>query len=178
MGELVHKLTEAGQLENLDEKTKDDFARYIGWLINNDVTDAVKPNTKAATTAQRMAKRIIYSEASKRRTLKKINGDEYVKWTDLIPLDYDIFIPTDSGLVSTANSLPDNIINIAMDNLSELVGVPLKDIAQSLQTGGNKQMWVLHKDLIKALNDLGKKKEQSAFGKIARRIMKREYLLH
>ena len=170
--ELIVELMQAGQIENLDEETKNELARYIGWLLNNgDDTKRITPKMKVETPVQRMAKRIIFSEASQRRKLRKLNGNEYVKWTDLIPNDYDIFIPTDSGLVSTANSLPDNIINIAMDNLSEIVGVPIKDIAQSLQAGGNKQMWVLHKDLIKALNDLGKVKQKGTFGKVATKIM-------
>ena len=160
--DFIAKFTEAGQLEKLDDDTRKQFTRYIGWL-------AGLPDKK--NKAVNNANKFLRGYAGKQRALKKILGNDYLAWQDLIPDDYDLWSPSDTRLIFSANPVPENILMIAQENLDELLGIPLKELGNAITTGGNKQLWCIPQKLADTLNKFGVKQPQGTFGKIMRKIM-------
>ena len=143
--EFVHNFAQAGSLERLDDFERELLPRYIGWLAGR------KRKSRARAAAQRFLK----GDTSKQAGLKKILGDKYVHWQDLIPDDYELWSPSDSRLVFSAKTVPENVLLLAQENLDELLGIPLSEIGQALNSGGNKQLWCIPAKLADTLNALG-----------------------
>ena len=169
--EFISKLVDAGQLERLMPEDRETFARYIGWLVNSKEIGTLTAKNEINTTAQKMAARILKSEAIKRAKLKKITGKDYVKWTDLIPNGLSIWSPTDTPLIFSASSVPEYAMQIAMGEIDNLLGIPLSEVGAALQTGGNKQLWVIPDELAEYLNKMGNKPALGRFGQINRMLM-------
>ena len=160
--EFISKFAEAGQLENLDEDMRKQLPRYVAWL-------AGIPDKK--NKAANAAKKFLRGYKSKQKGLKKILGDDYVDWKDLIPDDYTLWSPSDTRLIFSASTMPEIAVNIALENLDELLGIPLKDLGSFIAAGVDKQFWCIPEKLANTLNKFGVKQPQGKFGKIMRNIM-------
>ena len=160
--EFISKFAEAGQLENLDEDMRKQLPRYIGWLAG-----IPEKKNKAANAA----KRFLRSYKSKQKGLQKILGDDYVDWKDLIPDDYTLWSPSDTRLIFSASTMPEVAVNIALENLDELLGIPLKDLGSFIAAGVDKQFWCIPEKLADTLNRFGVKQPQGKLGKIMRTMM-------
>ena len=150
--QFVHALAQAGVLESLGDYERDLLPRYIGWLAG------LERKSRARATARRFLK----GDISKQSGLKSILGKKYVQWQDLIPDDYDLWSPSDSKLVFSANSVSENVLLLAQENLDELLGIPLSDIGKAMNSGGDKQLWCIPAKLADTLNSLGKSQPQGA----------------
>ena len=159
--EFVHNFAKAGSLERLDDFERELLPRYIGWLAGR------KRKSRARAAAQRFLK----GDTSKQAGLKKILGDKYIHWQDLIPDDYELWSPSDSRLVFSANTVPENVLLLAQENLDELLGIPLSEIGKALNSGGNKQLWCIPAKLADTLNALGKSQTQGMLARGMRKSM-------
>ncbi len=159
--ELIHSLVNAGTLERLNNNERQQLTRYIGWL------SGLERKSRARSTAQRFLR----GDFDKNAKLKKLLGENFVKWQDLIPDDYELWAPSDSRLVFSANTVPENVLLIAQENLDELLGVPLSELGNAINSGGNKQLWCIPSKLAETLNKLGKKQPQGLLAQAARKSM-------
>lgn len=159
--DFLGRFADAGQLENLDDDMLKQFTRYIGWLAS------LEQPSRARSTAQRF----IRGDISKQAGLKEILGSNYIQWQDLIPDDYELWSPSDSRLVFSANTVPENILMMAQENLDELLGVPISDLGKAMTSGGNKQLWCIPTKLADTLNSMGKKQPQGMLAQAMRKGM-------
>ena len=160
-GELIYTLAKAETLEKLTPKQRTLLSRYIGWLAG---VDSESPAVNAA-------KRFLRGDVGKQAGLKKILGDRYIKWQNLIPDDYELWSPSDSKLVFNASTVSENMLLLAQENIDELLGIPLSEIGKMLNAGGDKQLWCIPSKLAEALNSLGKKNTMGSFGKFNKKLM-------
>ena len=163
---FVSELATNNTLEDLNPEMRDRLKRYIGWLAGlGDVKG--KKNIRAVATARRFLR----GQVNKEHELKKMLGDKYVPWQDLIPDDYTLWSPSDSNLIFSAHTVPENIMLLAMENVDELLGIPLSELGKALNAGGNSQIWCIPEKLAAALNELGKKQTLGSFGQINKQLM-------
>lgn len=160
--QIAARMADAGQLEYLTREEQQQLSRYIGWLV------ALEAKTKARSAARTF----LSGEKSKNSELRKILGDEYLDWKELIPDDHTLWSPSDSRLVFSANNVPENILLLALENIDEMLGVPLSDLGRAITSGGNKQLWCIPTKLADALNNLGKSQPTGVLGKIMKPLMK------
>ena len=159
--ELAGRMADAGQLENLSREEQWKLSALIGWLSG----------LESKTEARTAARRFLAGAKGKYRALKKILGDNYLDWKDLIPDDYSLWCPSDSRLVFSANTVPENILKIAMESIDDMLGVPISDLGTALSSGGNKQLWCIPSKLADTLNTLGKSQPVGGFAKIMKSLM-------
>lgn len=159
--ELVSRMAEAGQLDNLFQEEQEILSRYIGWLSG----------LAESSSARKAAKTFLTGIKSRLSALKKTAGNDYVDWKDLIPEGYTIWSPTDSRLVFSASTLPEHLIKIAMENIDTLLEADASDIGKMIQAGGDKQLWVIPENLADALDNIGKSQPIGAFGQFMTKFM-------
>lgn len=159
--DLVSRMAEAGQLDNLSHEEHQKLSRYIGWLSD----------MPASTPARKAAKTFLTGIKSRIRAMKSILGGDYLDWQDLIPDDHTIWSPSDSRLVFSASTLPEYMLKIATDNIDALLGADASDIGKMISSGGDKQLWVIPTRLADALDNIGKSQPMGAFGQIMTKLM-------
>ncbi|MBQ6969796.1 MAG: hypothetical protein IJP85_05670, partial [Synergistaceae bacterium] len=158
--EIIYAMNTFGSLETLPTKYRNMFTRYIGWLAG--LNDKSRPSAAA--------QRFLRSDVNKRNALKNLLGEDFVTWQELIPDTHEIWSPVDSNLVFSANSVNENVLKIAEQNIDELLGIPLSELGQALNMGGDKQLWVIPSPLAKTLNNMGKKTPHGILAKAMRKI--------
>ena len=159
--ELAGRMADAGQLENLSREDQWKISALIGWL------SGLEGETEATETARYF----LSGTKGKYKALKHILGNDYLDWKDLIPEDHTLWSPSDSRLVFSANTVPENILRLAMEGIDEMLGVPISDLANALSSGGNKQLWCIPTKLAETLDILGKSQPAGGFAKIMKPLM-------
>ena len=159
--ELAGRMADAGQLERLSREEQQNLARYIGWLAT----------LKEKTKAQSAATSVLTAEKGKNAALRDILGDDYVDWKELIPEDYTLWTPSNSPLVFSAGSVPENVLKLAMASIDDMLGVPVSELGAAISSGGIQQLWCIPEKLASTLNELGKKQAEGALAPVMRPLM-------
>ena len=159
--ELAGRMADAGQLEKLSREEQQKLASYIGWLAG----------LPERSKARKYARNFLSGKKDKMSRLKRILGNDYVDWKDLIPDNHTLWSPSDSRLVFSASTVPEYMLKIAMENIDELLGVELSDLGRAVASGGDKQLWCIPEKLADALDNLGKSQPVGTFGRIMNSMM-------
>ncbi len=162
---VLGKFTDANSLDNLDKDTLKQFLNYINWLNG---IEQRREQSIATTKAHHIAQKFLRGHISKQKGLKDILGEKYIQWQKLIPDDYTLWSPSDSRIIFSANSVSENALLMAEENIDELLGLPISELGNIIASGGNKQFWCIPQKLADALNNIGKKQPQGMFANFLR----------
>ena len=105
---------------------------------------------------------------------KKFSQGEGIALSEIIPEGYETYNPAGSGLVKTANSAYENIIQQGIQEASDEYGVPLDEILSAEMIVNDEeifnQLWVIPTKIKNTLKEMAKKRNRSTIGVIAKGI--------
>lgn len=116
--------------------------------------EAKKRNEAAIAGDAALAAQIDGLKGTQRKAkIKELLGDKAVTWKSLIPEDYEIWQPRDGNVLFWAYSMPDQLVDNAIEGM-----VPVKGIHEALVQGGPRTEYALPKEIAATLNEFHKDK--------------------
>ena len=91
--------------------------------------------------------------------------------SDFVPDGYDIYNPAGSGLIFSANSVHENILNSVVNDISEQSGIPVdKLLSEFVDDDEFNQLMILPTQIVDTLKELSKKRGRGMLGTIGKEI--------
>jgi len=106
------------------------------------------------------ARTILKYTSLRRNFIKEVLGDKYVTWRDIIPKGYDIWQPREGNYLYIAYTIPEKIAEQLLTGLAETVNISAEQLNSLLVKGQPYEEFVLPDEVIMALDNLTKIKDE------------------
>lgn len=97
-------------------------------------------------------------------------GEEPKTWHDFIPDGYRAWQPKEGNIFHTAYSVPEKIVNAALDDILSKMEVGLSDLQKVLALGGRRKEFVLPTEVADTLDNLYKARKEGFLEQAARAV--------
>ncbi|MBQ9564617.1 MAG: strawberry notch family protein [Synergistaceae bacterium] len=159
-GDVVDAMETAGSVEDLPDKIRKRFNRYLGWLAGLDEESA------GTLSARGYFKGVV----EKKKKIKTALGDDYLDWRDAIPDGYSVWDPFNSPLCFSVSAVPEKILQLAeKENLKD-IHIALADLVKMKVIGGHRQLWVIPTEIAATLDELGERKVKGLAGSLGKEL--------
>lgn len=116
------------------------------------------------------ARTILKYTSLRRNFIKEALGDKYVTWRDIIPKGYDIWQPREGNYLYMAYTIPEKIAEQLLAGLAETVNISAEQLNSLLVKGQPYEEFVLPDEVIMALDNLTKIKDEPVTAIAAKKL--------
>ena len=104
---------------------------------------------------------------------EKHNQSEGIDLSNIIPEGYEIYNPAGSRLIQSANSPVENVLAMALDDISDETGIPINEVLNSIGINDTEifyQLWIIPKEIKETLKRMSKKRDRGLLGNSAKTL--------
>jgi N12 class adenine-specific DNA methylase len=153
--ESFHGDTEAG-----------DVIGYAAWLLRQ----------PEASKASRAAGSLFKGIQAKKTAIKRIAGDKFVTWEDLVPDTHRSYQMDPKKAYYSVFTIPEHLALKALEDQAETIGLKAEDIRKVFARGADKDPMILPAEIVKQFEEMqatmaARKVQENILGKGSRAIM-------
>lgn len=102
------------------------------------------------------ARMILKAISQRRAFVKQTLGPKYKEWDDLVPEGRRIWQPREGNVFFNSYTLPERLINEALENFYESIGFQASDLRRAMVMGGKRTQFVIPDEVAVTLDDFAK----------------------
>ena len=124
---------------------------YAAWVLRQQQPSAA---SKSAAT-------LFKGIREKKEAIKRIAGDSYVEFDDLIPDGYQEYQPDPRGIYYTAYTVPEQIALKLMEEGAEAIGLTADQLTKVIAVGGQRRTMVLPDEVVNQFRKMADSKPRN-----------------
>jgi hypothetical protein len=124
---------------------------YAAWVLRQNQPSA----------ASRSSATLFKGIREKREAIKRIAGDRYVEWDDLMPKGYQEYQPDPRGIYYTAYTIPEQIALKLMEEGAEAIGLTADQLTKVIAVGGQRRTMVLPDEVVQQFRKMAETKPRN-----------------
>ena len=146
----------------LDGATMKWLFAYVNWLLNSE-----------ETAGKGEAALLFKGIAEKKKAIKETLGDEFVTWKHFVPDTHVIWQPQPGNIFYTAFTIPEKIVDAALQQALESIGINTNDVRRAMVRGGRRTEYVIPAEIAATLNDMQTQENMGKFRALLRPFTQR-----
>lgn len=112
------------------------------------------------------------AQAKELRVNAKADGKELkVKWEDIVPDDYSLWQPREGSIFFLANSVNSNVVENAINDLSDDITINKKDIKKIFAKGGKYRQYAIPTEIANKLEELYNTKDRTIVSTASEKLL-------
>lgn len=143
-GYLQKKADEADGIMSAGYDTTNDLLGYAAWVLRQ----------PEASAASRAAGSLFKGIRAKQQAIKRIAGDKFVTWEDLVPDTHRAYQMDPTKAYYSVFTIPEHLALKALEENAETIGLKKEDIGKVFARGADKDPMILPEPVVKQFEEM------------------------